>query len=391
MTPPFSLPAGFRAAGVPAGIKASGALDVGLLVADAPCAAAAVFTRNRVRAAPVEISEAHLASAPGRISGVVVNSGCANAVTGENGRSDARAMCAEAGRRTGRSGEGFLVLSTGLIGTCLPMEKVKAGIVASSDQLARGPDAVLSFARALMTTDTREKISRTERDDVSFVGFAKGAGMIHPDMATMLAVIVTDAVVSPRLLQDTLREVTNETFNAISIDGDTSTNDTVVCLASGASGRELEPLVLRAALLETCRPLAKAIVADGEGVHHVVALTVEGARDADDARRVARTVATSVLVKTAVFGRDPNWGRILAAAGRAGVPFDPDACSLTLCGTPVLAEGRPLPFDKELVSARMAAPEWECALRVGEGTGRATVWFSDLTHDYVTFNSSYST
>lgn len=390
----IALPRGFRAAGVAAGIKSAdalskGALDVGMVVSERPCVAAGVFTRNLVRAAPVLLSQAHLEQNRTDFFGVVLNSGCANAVTGVAGARDAFAMCELAGLATGTKPSSFFVLSTGLIGKPLPMDKVREGIETCARVLA--PQGAQNFARAMMTTDTREKWVCAERGGAQFVGFAKGAGMIHPDMATLLSVVVTDAVVDPSDVQIALKEAVDETFHSLSIDGDTSTNDAVVVLANGNSGAVLSLEDLRQALVAVCTPLAKAVVSDGEGVHHVVALTVEGASSSDDARRIGRTVGTSLLVKTAVFGRDPNWGRILAAAGRSGIAFAPDSCSLNLCGTWVLREGAPVPFDAAAVSRAMAAKEWSCTLRVGTGPGVATVWFSDLSNDYVRLNSEYST
>jgi glutamate N-acetyltransferase/amino-acid N-acetyltransferase len=385
----LTLPIGFRAAGVGAGLKGNGALDVGLLVSNTPCVAAGVFTRNLVRAAPVVVSQAHLFENAEAFSGVVLNSGCANAVTGNAGHRDALAMCELAARATGARPDSFFVLSTGLIGKPLPMDRVSEGIHACAKSLAA--EGGLAFARAMMTTDTREKWTQCDAHGARFVGFAKGAGMIHPDMATLLSVLVTDAVVTPCVLQEALKGAVDETFHALTIDGDTSTNDAVVVLANGRSGKAMSPAALQEALVALCRPLAKAIVSDGEGVHHVVALTVEGTATPDDARRIGRTVGTSLLVKTAVFGRDPNWGRILAAAGRSGIDFAHDACSLTLCGTLVLEQGSPVPFDKSAVSRAMGAKEWTGTLRVGSGPGRATVWFSDLSNDYVRLNSEYST
>src|SRR6266508_5481492 len=328
-------PAGFTAAAAHAGLKADGALDVALIVSSASCATAGVFTRNAVRAAPVAYDADLLSERPGRMRAVAMNARVANACTGAEGLEAARAMARAAEEAAGLPPRTALVLSTGVIGLPLPVDKVTAGLRQAAARLAA--DGGADAARAIMTTDTRPKHCavrlETPAGAVTVGGIAKGAGMIHPDMATLLAVLTTDAASEPAALQPLLRRVADRSFNAISVDGDTSTNDTVLLLAGGASG--VDPSrdgalwkMFEDAVLQVARTLALAIVSDGEGASKLVEIHVVGGVSEAAAREVGRAIARSVLVKTAIYGADPNWGRILAAAGAAGVPLAVDRLSL---------------------------------------------------------------
>ena len=400
---------GFDAAGVAAGIKKAGALDVALIACPTPCRAAAVFTQNAFPAAPVLYDRRLLAFNPEGVHGVVINAGCANACTGVAGEANAH-MTAEAAERALSAGDHTMfVMSTGVIGVQLPMEKLIDALPAAAQNL-RG-DGWLDAAMAIMTTDTRPKLaSRTvEIQDVTvtLTGVAKGAGMIHPDMATMLSVIVTDACISQPRLQKALHAAVAHSFNCISIDGDTSTNDTVLLLANGAAGHgeivaeDDDYAAFVTALTGLSTELAQAIVRDGEGATKFVTIRVQGAQDDAAARRVANTIATSPLVKTAFFGSDANWGRILAAAGRAGIELDPACCRLFIAGGPdaslrgpelqLVEGGMPVEYAEADAAAIFAQPEIDVRLTLGPGDGQAAVWTSDLSHDYVTINGDYRT
>jgi glutamate N-acetyltransferase/amino-acid N-acetyltransferase len=392
-----TAPAAFRAAGVSCGVKASGALDLALVAADQPATAAGLFTTNKVQAAPVLVSKEHLKRSRGRAMGVVINSGCANACTGEAGLEAARRMAAEAARALVCATERVLVASTGVIGVLLDIDKVVRGIAEAKTRLRR--EAHLDAARAIMTTD-REPKSRaveveTDRGTFRVGGMAKGAGMIEPHLATMLAVLTTDAKVPAPVLRRALVDAAADTFNAITIDGDMSTNDTLVALASGASGVEVDDELapaLTEGLRAVSRALALAIVRGGEGATKLVAVHATGAATLDEARRAARTVANSLLVKTAVHGGDPNWGRILAAAGRAGVTLDLAHCRVKI-GPIVLFEAG-VPFDERAPDAAAVLREPEIDIEVDLGTGGphcATVWTCDLSADYVRINAEYRT
>jgi glutamate N-acetyltransferase/amino-acid N-acetyltransferase len=393
----ITAPLGFRAAGVSCGIKASGALDLALIAADKPATAAAMFTTNKVQAAPVVVSKDHLKRSRGRALAVVVNSGCANAVTGEAGLEVAREMAAEAGRVLVCASERVLIASTGVIGMPLDGDKVARGIAAAKKALRR--DGHEDAARAIMTTDPFPKSCAVEvRCDAGTFrvgGIAKGAGMIEPNMATMLAFLTTDAKVSAPLLRKALAEAVTDTFNAITIDGDTSTNDTVVVLAGGASGVEIgEPTY--AALVEglraVSRELALLIVLGGEGATKLVTIRVVGAATLEEARRAARTVANSLLVKTAIHGGDPNWGRLVAAAGRAGVAFDLARCSVRI--GPVVLFDKGVPFDDRAPDAAAVLRERDIPIEIDLGAGgphAATMWTCDLSAEYVKINAEYRT
>jgi glutamate N-acetyltransferase/amino-acid N-acetyltransferase len=383
---------GFRFAGVAAGIKADDRLDVGLIAADDVASCAAVFTRNRVAAAPVTLSRAILARTRGRIRGVVVNSGNANACTGPSGLRDARRMAA-LGREV--CGGQALIASTGVIGRPLAMDRVASGIAAAGAALA--PDGFVRFAEAIMTTDKRPKVSAREvslgRTTVRLVGATKGAGMIAPNMATTLTFVVTDAAVPPNALRSLVAAAVEPTFNAIVVDGDTSTNDTLAVLAGGTgstSARELR--TLGAALTDLLDELAHLLISDGEGVHHVVTIDVRGARTRREAQTVARRVAISPLVKTAIAGGDPNWGRILCAVGNAGVEIRTDRIALAIGGVPVVRRGAAVdgwsPAD---VAAVMKTPAYPMTIDLGLGRATARYLACDLSHDYVTINADYTT
>ena len=389
-----TAPKGFRAAATAAGIKDEG-LDLALLVADWGCSAAAVFTTNRAQAAPVIVSREHLAA--GQARAVVVNAGCANAGTGEQGLADAREMAALVAREIGcRPGE-VVVASTGVIGVGLPMEKVRSGIAHVVPSLSR--DGGAAAARAILTTDTRPKEVVVEfpldGHRATLGAMAKGSGMIAPNMATLLAFFTTDAALDPRLLHRALREAVGVSLNRITVDGDTSTNDIAVVLASGAvpvkaimeEGRDYD--AFRSALTQVARKIAGMIVRDGEGATRVAEVRVEGARVESEADRIARTVAESPLVKTALNGGDPNWGRVLAAVGRAGVDLDMGQVDLFLGDVWVAEGGRARDYDE--ARARQALAEDPIRIRVRLKAGRASgwMWTCDLSHGYVDINANY--
>ncbi|MBC7291623.1 MAG: bifunctional glutamate N-acetyltransferase/amino-acid acetyltransferase ArgJ [Actinotalea sp.] len=384
-----TAPQGFRAAGVAAGLKSSGAPDVALVVNDGPSrAATAVFTTNRVQAAPVLWSRQ--AVADGVAQAVVLNSGGANACTGPEGFADTHRTAEHVAAALGCSAGDVVVCSTGLIGERLPMDRLTAGVDAAAAALSAdgGPDA----ARAIMTTDTVPKTVVVEREGWSVGGMAKGAGMLAPGLATMLSVITTDAEVGAQDLDAVLREAVRTTFDRVDSDGCMSTNDTVVLLASGASGRAVSRAELTAAVTEACATLARALVADAEGASHDVAVTVVHASDEDAAVAVARAVTRSNLFKAAVFGNDPNWGRILSAAGTVPAevaPFEADRVDVAVNGVQVCRSGG-VGQDRSLVDlAAQREVRVEIDLHAGEAS--ATVWTNDLMHDYVHENSAYST
>jgi glutamate N-acetyltransferase/amino-acid N-acetyltransferase len=395
-----TTPRGFRAAGVACGLKKEG-LDLMLLTADRVASAAGVFTTNVVKAAPVLYSARQVRT--GRAQAVVINSGVANACTGDEGMLRCEQMAGDVARATGLPEELVLVCSTGVIGRQLPMEKISAGIADAARGLS--PAGGHLAARAIMTTDTRSKeaavIVETEQGAISIGGMAKGSmakgsGMIAPNMATMLSVITTDAQIQPDLLALALRNAVNGSFNRVTVDGDTSTNDTVLLLASGVTGIRLEQGTqdfarFEQGLCQVANTLAQAIARDGEGATKLVEICVAGAADAAAAATIAKTIANSPLVKTALFGNDPNWGRILAAAGRAGVPFNPARVNLDLAGIPMVRDGQPLEFDAVAASAAMKTDEVVIELLLMEGEGKAVVWTCDFSYDYVRINADYTT
>jgi glutamate N-acetyltransferase / amino-acid N-acetyltransferase len=388
---------GFTAAGLHCGIKAkAGALDLGLLVAETAVPAAAIFTTNLAQAAPVTVSKRHLEAGDGLVRAIVVNSGCANACTGAAGMSDARTMTAETAARLGCLPEQVLVASTGVIGVNLKMDKVVPGIHAAAGALGRDGSVM---AQAIMTTDPFSKehavTVKTVRGTFTVGGTAKGSGMIEPNMATMLGFLATDAKVSPAVLQRALRASADDTFNAITVDGECSTNDCVFAMASGASGVEIDDELypaLVAGFYAVSRELAMAIVRGGEGATKLITIAVKDARSVADARRVAKTIANSPLVKTAVHGADPNWGRIVAAAGRAGVTFDVDRATVHVGGILLFENG--LPHDGNAPQAAVHLQQKDVAIDVHLGTGGggdATVWTCDLSAEYVKINGEYRT
>lgn len=386
-----AIPQGFRFAGVACGIKESrSALDLALIAADRPCVAAGVYTQNRVVAAPVVFDRARTPSDV--IQCVVVNSGNANACTGEQGDRNVAETAALVESSCGAPRGSALVLSTGVIGRQLPMDCLRSGVPAAAPRLAATPEAVDAAARAMMTTDSRPKTSSTTLSEgAHLLGLAKGAAMIGPNMATMLAVIVTDAQLTPPRAADFLQVAVEESFNRISVDGHASTNDTVLLLASGVAGPVSEH-EFAAALRQTCRDLALEIVDDAEGASHRICIQVSGAVDPAAAEAVARTIAASPLVKTAIHGADPNWGRIVSAAGYAGVPFEPAHARLELNGVAVFEAGSPVAFDEAALS-RLIAERRDCLieLRCGSGPGDAEHWTADLTAEYVRLNAEYTT
>lgn len=387
---------GLRGAGVAAGLKPSGSPDVALLVADEPRPAAAVFTRNRVAAAPVQLSRTRIESQPW-VKTVVVNAGNANALTGARGLEDARAMLE---RADALAGGPSLVLSTGVIGHPLPMDRVLPGIDAAAAALSE--DADDAFAQAILTTDTTTKRAFVTLelpgwpDPVRVGGTAKGSGMIHPDMATMLGFVATDAPLAPAMMREILVHAVDRSFHRISVDGDTSTNDAVVLLGGRADperGIPSGPAVdqVADAITAVCRSLAHQILLDGEGMTRMLELEVVGATTEAQASAVGRAVATSSLVKTALAGGDPNWGRILAAAGNAGVDVDPNTLSLAIEGHLVVRNGEPLSVDDDALRAAVQGKAVRATLDLGQGSCSVRWSTTDLTHGYVTINAEYTT
>ncbi len=393
----IGIPEGFRASGVKAGIKPSGGLDLALLACDRPCAAAGTFTTNRVAAAPVQWCRAIVPSPS--VRAIVVNAGNANAATGEQGLANARAMAAVTAAKVGCDEGQVLVASTGVIGRQLPMDRVEQGIGLAAKSLAEGAESFHEASLAILTTDTRPKVvSRAilvgDRE-VKIFGMAKGAAMIGPNMATMLAFLLTDARITPGILQGILSGAVEDSFNSISVEGHTSTNDTVLMLARSTEMPALQGADLSrfsGVVREVCSELARMIPADGEGATHLITIEVQGCLDRDEARTIARAVADSPLVKAAIHGADPNWGRIVSAAGYAGVPFDEAEMSLWLNQTPLYRKGGPLPFDEAAVSAGIRDNrETHIRLEFARGEGAARFWTCDLTEEYIRLNADYTT
>lgn len=395
-----TAPKGFLATGVRCGLKTKGE-DFALIFSDLPATAAGVFTRNQICAAPILVCRDHLKRGP--IRAIAINAGCANACTGEQGLADARSMAALTAAPFGIPASQVLVASTGVIGKRLDMEKIRQGIQNAAPQLSpTGSDAA---ARAIMTTDLAPKTSalrtRLSEENTTIIlgGMAKGSGMIHPNMATMLAFVTTDAAISARCLRKALQEAVNDTFNMITVDGDTSTNDSLIVLANGRAGnRPIDDLSSRGfreftkALTDVCRDLAIQIAKDGEGATRLVRIEVEQARSEKEARIVAKSIAGSNLVKTAIFGGDPNWGRILCAAGYAEAKVDPERANLWLGRYAVVQNGQP----RRDYDARKAAKEFQkkevlIRVRLGLGEGNATAWTCDFSYDYVRINAEYHT
>ena len=388
----ITAPQGIRASGVRCGIKTLGK-DLALVVCDQPCAVAGVFTTNRFRAAPVQLSQRRIRS--GFAQAVVINSGNANACTGPRGRRDARAMVRLSADALGISETHVLVASTGIIGHHLPMDRMANGIKWAARDLSA--DGGADAARAIMTTDMKRKEAAVEftlaGHTVRVGGMAKGSGMIAPSLATMISVLTTDVAASPALLKAVLRRAAERSFNSITVDGDTSTNDTLLLFATGASGAKAgsSPALFEQAVTEVATLLAQAIVRDGEGATKLIAIEVRGARTERAARQVAKTIANSPLVKTACFGSDPNWGRVLAAAGRAGVAFAPERVDLSLGGIQIVRGGQPLGFDQQAAQSLLRAHECRYLLDLHQGRAAATVWTCDLSYDYIKINAAYHT
>ena len=392
----MKIPNGFRFAGVHSGIKkASNTEDISLVVADEPCVAAAVYTKNQVVAAPVVLDRERTPAS--NIRAVITNSGNANACTGELGMQNALRMAALTAEAIGADPDQVLVMSTGIIGEQLPMDEVTSGIAAVTKQLGDSEDHFMAAARGIMTTDLVAKTSFREfessGESVQILGMAKGSGMIGPNMATMLGLVLTNAELTPEQAQRFLTEFTDRSFNSINVDGHTSTNDTVILLSSGKvpltsdGAQEFSKLGL-----ETCVDLAKQIVQDGEGASHLIEISVSGATSDGDARVIAEAIANSPLVKTAFAGNDPNWGRIVSAAGYAGPKIDVAQTKLRLNGVVLFDAGAPVAFDATKVSADMKANrDVLVELVVGSGNGSTTFWTCDLTHGYVTINAEYHT
>jgi len=386
-------PQGFLAGAVEAAIKYKGRLDLGLLYSEAPAVSAAVFTRSKVKAAPIVLSMKN--NEKGRARAVVVNSGCANACTGDRGLQDAAEMAALAAKKLGIRADQVMVASTGVIGNVMPIDRIQKGI-GKIELLKSGGH---KLARAIMTTDTRPKEIAVrvmeQNGHYTIGGIAKGAGMIHPDMATLLSFLTTDARIDRLFLAKALRAAVEDSFNMITVDGDTSTNDMVSIIANGKADNDLITAenggMFKHALSRVCRYLACSIAADGEGATRLIEVCIESAKSRAQARKVARLIAASALVKSAVHGNDPNWGRVVAVLGRSGADMDEGALDVYLQGEQVMRRGNPLPFEKNKLSRRMKADEVAIRVCLNIGTGSAVAWGCDLSQEYVTINSDYTT
>ncbi len=383
----MKVPRGFRFGAVNAGVKSpeSTRLDMGLIVCSVPAEAVAVFTRNQVKAAPVQIGmrQAKL----GKVRAVLANSGNANACTGEQGVDDARRLMRALADNLGISLEEVFPMSTGVIGVRLPVERMLGKVAGLVDTLGDDPQC---FVESIMTTDTFAKTAYRQVGDASVFGLAKGAGMIAPNMATMLAIVLTDACLNRVELDGAVRGCLEKTFNAITVDGDTSTNDTLLALASNRANTDKPSIIL--AIQEVMQELAIKVVSDGEGATKLITITVTGARSDADAASVARSVADSLLVKTALFGQDPNWGRIMCAIGNSGVPVDEQAVAITIGGLPFVSNGREAPgFDEGQGHAMLKPREIAIDIDLGLGDGVFRVWTTDMSYKYVEINAAYRT
>jgi glutamate N-acetyltransferase/amino-acid N-acetyltransferase len=387
-------PRGFSAGATYAGIKkkSAGVLDLGLLVSETPPKIAAVFTTNSFKAAPVTLSQQRLKT--GRAAAVIVNSGCANAGTGEAGQADAAEMAALAAEKLGLDAEQVLVASTGVIGQRLPMEKIRAGIAGIIPSAEGGHH----LARAMMTTDTGPKeVAVAASGEFTIGGVAKGAGMIHPQMATMLCFLTTDANIEAAFLAESLARAADVSLNMVSVDGDTSPNDMLLIMANGKAGGEAivpdspRGRLFQQGLEKACIHLARAVAGDGEGATRLIEVTIKGAVSDYEARKAARTVVSSPLVKTAVHGSDPNWGRILAAAGRSGAELETDRVDIYIGGIRLVAGGTALPVDLKKVSKSLGGKEVNITIDLNLGGASATTWGCDLSAEYVAINSEYTT
>jgi glutamate N-acetyltransferase/amino-acid N-acetyltransferase len=394
----ITTPMGFVAGATYAGLKtfAEDKLDLCILLSELPCATAGVFTTSAIRSSTVTVNRQRLAQ--GRpMRGLIVNAGIANTCVGEQGYIDAIDMTGLAASKTGVTPEEVLVCSTGVIGVELPMSLIRDGVRQIELHGNGGPD----MARAIMTTDTRPKETgvtfELDGRQVHLGGIAKGSGMIHPNMATMLSFIATDAAVAPGFLQATLSEIANETYNMLTVDGDSSTNDTVLVMANGAAGNapvsagSPDEETFTEALRQVCTYLTRELARDGEGATHLIIVEVAGAADTADARKAAKTVASSSLVKSAVYGADPNWGRLMMALGRSGAAAEEEKVDLFVNGVCIMEAGKPIPFHRDAVVAQMRRPEVTFRLQLHLGDGEAIAWGCDLTEEYVIINSAYTT
>lgn len=390
------LPSGFRFAATTAGLKASGRPDFALIVADEVASAAAAFTSNRVVAAPVTLGRAHLSQTGGRVRAVAINAGNANCAAGAAGMAAAQATCAAMAQAFGCKPEEVMPSSTGIIGVPLPAEKLIAALPAAQAELGADEEHFLAAAQAILTTDTVKKTAFAQVGKVRIAAFAKGAGMIHPQLvphATMLVYILTDAAIEPAVLQSYLTPGIGVSFNRISVDGDTSTNDTVLLLASGASGVRIAAgdAAFAEALTAVCTSLARQVVSDGEGISHVVELKIAGAESDEAALQVAKAIAHSPLVKTAWAGNDPNWGRLACAIGYSGVAIDPELFDIDFGRLPICrAGGRAPGYDEAAAHAYVSQRAFTVAIHLHQGTGSCTFWTTDLTHEYIHINADYS-
>lgn len=396
ITIPESLPQGFQVGGVHCGVKPEATnLDLALFVSETPATSAGVFTTNKVCGAPVQLSRPRIQKVDSRA--IVINSGNANACTGQQGLENAAAMTAEVAKSLDCAAEQVLICSTGVIGHQLPMPEILQGIPKVAAALGNQPAQMEAAGRAMMTTDTVPKTTSREIEidgkAVRIVGFCKGAAMIKPNMATMLCTVLTDAALSPDVSQKLLTEAVEESFNSISVEGHTSTSDTVLMLANGASNAFADSSAeFVTALKEVCEDLAKRIVLDAEGASHFVTIEISGAADDTTARQLAETIADDALVKTAITGNDPNWGRIISACGRTGLVASEHELSLTINGFTLFETGTPLDVDLEAISQSMAQGDVLLQLTVAtNGPGKARVWTCDLTQEYVRLNSEYTT
>ena len=390
-------PQGFSAGATYAGLKtfAEDKLDLGIIASDSPCTAAGVFTTSTIKSPTVSVNQAHLKAASPK--GIIVNAGIANACVGEQGYKDAEEMASITANILNVAPSEILVCSTGVIGVELPMSLIRDGVA----NINLSKDGANQVARAMMTTDTRPKEVAVSCEiagkTISIGGVAKGSGMIHPNMATMLSFITTDANVEQHFLEHCLTEVADSSYNMLTVDGDTSTNDTVLVLANGSANNEqitegtTEAEVFQSALLEVAIFLTKELARDGEGASRLLSIEITGAKDVKSARQAARTIASSSLVKSAVYGSDPNWGRVLAALGRSEIEADETKIDLFVNGVCIMESGTPIPFHKEAVVVLMKGPEVTFKLQLNLGDASATAWGCDLTQEYVIINSAYTT
>ena len=384
---------GFLAGAVQCGIRTPNELDLAILYSEVPCVAAGVLTTNRVKSAPVTLSHQHLSKS--RAQAIVANSGCANACVGEQGLADAAEMARLTATRLEIPMAAVLVASTGVIGTPLPMDCIRHGI----KKTRLGPQGGHDFAKAIMTTDSSPKEVAAHLDTmgarVTIGGVAKGSGMIHPNLATMLCFIATDALVDGAFLRSALREAVDISFNMVSVDGETSPSDSVFLLANGLAGNETIGFsngeAFQQVLNEVCVHLAKSIAQDGEGATKLIEVTVEGTRHQAEARQAARTIVSSPLVKAAIHGSDPNWGRIVSALGRSEAEIAEEKLDVYLNGVQVMKQGRPIPFDQATMRTSLQSDEVSIELQLNLGNSKATAWGCDLSEEYVTINSAYTT